>query len=97
MLSPMTTTTTHYQQGAPTNHFLGLCDECDAHYLARMTLNEVDNWYRQGVIGQDTFEGYCHGWATSCVRGESFDGWLEPPVTQRARDIAAAITKLAAR
>lgn len=71
---------THYVPGADTNHFLGRCEECDAHYLSGRTLEEVERWYWQGMISQDQWEAYGYVWATSAWRSDHWDSWKVPPV-----------------
>lgn len=68
----------HWKPGADTNHFLGLCDECDAHYLTTVSADGADDWYRQGILGQDMFEAFMHAWVTSAYR-YGYDGWKSPP------------------
>jgi hypothetical protein len=75
----------HYRPGADSNHFLGHCDECDAHYLLNMTLEQVENWYHQGVIGQAMYEAYCHIWATSAFRYGRYESWERPPACEDAQ------------
>lgn len=80
------------------HHFLGLCDECDAHYLRFRTLDEVDNWYRQGVIGQDEWEGFTYAWATSVpaeARWGLHETYAVEPVTARAREFAELVRRIA--
>jgi hypothetical protein len=86
----------HYMKGATTNHLIGNCDECDAHYVASRTFDEVDNWYRQGVIGQDVFEGYAWAWATSAFRYAP-TSWEHTPDDPRVRAIGETIRTAAAR
>lgn len=85
----------HYIPGAATNHFLGLCDECDAHYLRNQSLEMAETWYRQGMIGQDAWEGYTYAWGTSRPVEERY-GLHEmyaqqEPVSARGKAIAEAI------
>jgi hypothetical protein len=61
-------------------HFLGRCHDCDVQYMAFMTLDQADNWYRQGVLDQDEYEAYCHVWATSVYRYSSTGSWRKSPV-----------------
>jgi hypothetical protein len=53
--------TGHYVEGGD-NHFLGLCAECDAHYLSRKNLMQVQDLYNVGRISQDMYEAYVHVW-----------------------------------
>jgi len=77
---PAGATPGHYVPGADTNHFLGRCDECDAHYMKTMSLDTVEMHYRSGVFGQDAFEAYMHVWATSSYRFSSLgSGSQKPP------------------
>lgn len=86
----------HYLVNPPErHHFLGLCDECDAHYLAQMNLERVERWYRQGVVGQDAFEAYMHVWATYPgheVPGRvGYNSWHARPITVRSQWITDRI------
>jgi hypothetical protein len=89
----------HYRPGADTNHFLGLCDECDARYLVRMTLAEVESWSevkgergKAGAVRQALFEAYMHVWATGAVRFSSLaDGWRAEPVDAEVNELVAEI------
>lgn len=69
----------HYQPGADSNHFLGRCLECDAHYILARPLDEVESWYHQGMISQSQWEAFTHVWATSAFRYGSYDAWERPP------------------
>lgn len=75
----------HYRPGADTNHFLGLCDECDARYLVRMSLAEVQDWGpfgshgKAGAVRQALYEAYVYVWATSAPRFGSTYGYEVPP------------------
>jgi hypothetical protein len=86
----------HYRRGADTNHILGLCEECDAHYLARATLSQVEDWYRRGLIWPDQFEAYGHVWATSAPRFGDYSAWAAAPtsatVARHAELIRAALS-----
>jgi hypothetical protein len=82
----------HYKSGADTNHFLGLCRECDGHYLAAMTLGEVERWYRYGKVDQVAFEAYMHVWSTGAARyGSTAHGWTDEPTDPEVIDLVAAI------
>lgn len=72
-------------------HFLGLCPDCDAYCAAGMTLEQVENFYHLGILGQDIYEGYCWVWATSAVRFGSYGHWKQPPVVQAGRDAGERI------
>lgn len=70
----------HFKPGADTNHFLGRCAECDAHYMARMNLDQVQKWYETGHFSQAKYEAYRHLWATSAYRYSSEGaGWHDKP------------------
>jgi hypothetical protein len=69
----------HYVQGSDANHLLGRCEECDAHYMSRMTLEQVERWYHRGVLGQDQFEAFMYVWATSAERSQTWDNWARAP------------------
>lgn len=75
----------HYAPGSDTNHFLGRCDECDVHYMAKMNVDEVESHYRSGAIGQDAYEAYMHVWATSASRYSSVAAGHENPPTEFPR------------
>lgn len=84
----------HYRPQADTNHFLGLCLECDAHYLSTKSLDKVDDWYRQGMISQSEFEGYHWAWVTSAPRSGSYSGWYSPPEDPEARTFGEKLIEL---
>jgi len=44
------------------------CVECNAHRMVRMSLDQVESWYRSGHFSQDEYEGYAYAWATSTYR-----------------------------
>lgn len=82
----------HYQPGSDTNHFLGRCDECDAHYLAGMTLTDADYRYRGGFISKDQFEAFKWVWQASAPRF-TFQGSTEaltPAIQEHVDAITAA-------
>lgn len=92
----------HYRPGADTNHFMGRCDECDARYLTRMTLAEVESWGPNGERGkagtfrQEVFEAFMHVWATGAVRFSSLaDGWRAEPLDPEVNELVAEIRKAA--
>ena len=94
----------HYRPGADTNHFLGLCDECDVHYLARMNLEEVRDWGpfsgtlgKAGVIRQALYEAYCHVWATSAARFGTTYGYEAPPTDPEVIELVAALREAVAK
>lgn len=92
---------THYLPGADTNHFLGRCEECDAHYLANATLAQVEEWHRLGWISPDQFEAFRHVWTTSAARFGNYAAWMILPTGEVARHAtlirAAAAARAAAR
>lgn len=88
----------HYQPGADTNHFLGLCDECDVHHLARMSLEEVQDWGpfsgtpgKAGTIRQALYEAYCHVWAVSTTRFGATYGYEIPPTDPEVIELVEAL------
>ncbi|HEU4754407.1 MAG TPA: hypothetical protein VFU47_14965 [Armatimonadota bacterium] len=92
----------HYRPGADTNHFLGLCDECDARYLAGMTLAQVESWGpngergKAGAVRQAMFEAYMHVWATGAPRFSNLGaGWTEEPTDPEVIALVAEIRKAA--
>jgi len=93
----------HYRPGADTNHFLGHCDECDARYLARMSLEEVQDWGpfsgtpgKAGTVRQALYEAYCHVWATSAVRFGTTYGYEVPPTDPEVIELVAALREAVA-
>lgn len=91
----------HYRPGAKTNHFLGNCDECDVRYLARMSLEEVQDWGpfsgtpgKAGVIRQALYEAYCHVWATSVVRFGTTYGYEVVPTDPEVIELVAALREV---
>lgn len=87
----------HYRPGADTNHFLGRCDECDAHYLLGKTLGAVENWYHRGMISQDQYEAYCHVWATSAYRLGDYRSWQQEPTIPEVIRIVALMREIIAQ
>lgn len=85
----------HYRPQAPTNHFLGLCVECDAHYLSTRSLAQVEGWYRQGMISQAEYEGYMWAWVVSAPRSGTYTGWYAPPEDPVARTFGEKLIELA--
>lgn len=70
----------HFRPGADTNHFMGRCAECDAHYMAGMNLDRVQGWYETGHFNQVKYEAYRHLWATSAYHyGSNGAGWHDAP------------------
>lgn len=86
----------HYVPGAKSNHFLGLCDECDAHYMLNMTLEQVENWYNQGVFGQAKYEGYMWVWSNGPRLTSRWDGWRKDPQPD-AREFGEMLKRLSER
>lgn len=81
----------HYAPGAMTNHFLGLCDECDLHYVSKRTYEEVSDWYLYGRISADMWEAYDQVWA------ELHSEPRPPLVTPRSVELAEQLRGLATR
>jgi esterase/lipase superfamily enzyme len=69
----------HYVPGADTNHFIGLCRECDAHYMLGASRATIEDWYHLGMISQSQFEAFMHVWATGAYRYGSTEDWEKPP------------------
>src|SRR5512138_103989 len=93
----------HYRPGADTNHFLGLCDECDVHHLARMTLAQVESWGpngergKAGAVRQAMFEAYMYVWATGAPRFSNLGaGWTEEPTDPEVIELVAALREAVA-
>jgi hypothetical protein len=76
-----------------THHFPGLCDECDAHRMARMTQEKAEDLYRSGVFGQDAYEAFMHVWAQGRV---GWDAWKGELLTERSKQIAAIMREAVA-
>lgn len=70
-------------------HFLGSCNDCDARSVSGMTLEQVDRWYRAGVLGQDLWEAYTHVWATAAYRYGSYADWRKSPVIPEVTRLVA--------
>lgn len=50
-----------------------------AEQLGRMTMEQVENWYHQGLVTQDEWEGYMYVWQTSAPRmTDAYAGYAEP-------------------
>lgn len=83
----------HYSPGVDTNHFIGRCDECDAHYVSRMSFERLELAFREGQVGQALFEAYMHLWATS--RAHQYSGigagWSELPTDPQVLGFVEAI------
>lgn len=86
----------HYQPQADTNHFLGLCLECDAHYLSTRSLDQVEDMYQRGMISQAEFEGYHWAWFISAYRYGNYPGWAAPPADPEARVFGEKLSALVA-
>lgn len=87
----------HHKPGADTNHFLGAqCNECNAHYLVRMSLEQVENWYRVGHVGQALFEAYMHVWATGAARFGNYLPWKVPPGDPEVVELVRMLREAAA-
>lgn len=78
-------------------HFSGHCEDCDAYFLSRMTLAQVEDGYRgHGIrpVSQDQFEAYMHCWATGAFRYSTLgDGWTDPPTDPAVARIVARIRR----
>lgn len=70
------------------------CVSCTAKVLATRSLEEVENWWAQGVISEDALEAYRHVWALSAPRSKGYAHWTMLPPTDEGRAIAAALTAL---
>jgi hypothetical protein len=89
----------HYRPQAHTNHFLGLCDECDARYLVNMTLAQVEDWGpngshgKAGAVRRAMFEAYMHVWATGAPpRFSSLaDGWKDEPTDPEVVELVSML------
>lgn len=65
----------------------------NSEQLSRMTLDQVDGWYRQGVVSQDQFESCMHVWSSrSAHLGYSFGvGWADTDFSAEVLVIASEI------
>lgn len=87
----------HYRPEAPDfNHFLGLCLECDAHYLSTKNLGQVEDLAHRGMISQAEFEGYMWAWVVSAPRSGAYTGWYSPPEDPEARAFGEKLIELVA-
>lgn len=60
--------------------------------LARMTLAEACSAHADGTLSVDEYEAYRHAWAVSAPEGyRNALGWMDPPESPEAREVAAAI------
>lgn len=82
----------HYKgSGSDSGHFLGRCGECDAHYMAGMTLAEAEYRYHGGFLSDDQIEAFRHVWQTSALRlAGRYVSYASPRVGEVA-EIAEAI------
>jgi hypothetical protein len=74
-------------------HFEGKCEDCDAHYLSRMPLGQIEDLYRTGRVTQEQYEAYTLVWALlSPTRDPSLpDPMIEDPIVRRvARKLCRA-------
>ena len=77
----------HWKAGDPdgTNHLESAqCLECDSHRYQRLTLGQVEDWYRTGRMSQDWYEAYMHVWATSAYRYSGTGSWAQSPEAKDA-------------
>jgi hypothetical protein len=82
----------HWREGADTNHFFGLCAECDAHIVLNMTFDEVEEARYRGHLSQAKFEGYRWVWMTSSFKFGTFpDSWSREPEDEEARAFGVAV------
>lgn len=68
-------------------HFEGLCEDCDTHNLASLSLSQVESRYHAGRVNQNQFEAYMYVWALLSPAG-SCAGWRETPSIPVVRRIA---------
>lgn len=79
---------------APGDYHLVLagCDDCNARWVASMSLELVEQWYRSGHVRQALYEAYMHVWSTGAVRYSSIgDGWEAPPTDPEVTALVALI------
>jgi hypothetical protein len=78
-------------------HFMG-CNDCDARRMGNVTLERAESMYHQGMITQDTYEAFCHVWATASFRYSSAGSWsLSPAIPEVVRLVAIMRGGLALR
>ena len=72
------------------------CDDCNARWVARMSLERVERWYNSGHIRQALYEAYMHCWATGATRFSSLGAEYEaPPADPEVAALVALIRKQA--
>jgi hypothetical protein len=70
---------------APDNyHFELKCEDCDVKRMSRLSLDKVDDLYRQGRVTQDDFEAYSYAFALL----SPYQGTPETPTDPHVRRIA---------
>jgi hypothetical protein len=69
------------------------CPECTAQAMRSMTLEQVENWWRQGLITTAALYGYRHVWATMAVRFGQYGPWTRPPSTEESQRVAAELRR----
>ncbi|MFF2184623.1 hypothetical protein [Streptomyces sp. NPDC058155] len=74
-------------------HFERRCEDCDAKYMSRMTLGQIEDRYLTGRISQDQFEAYMYIWATFSPNG-SHPEWKATPSDAPVRRIARKLIKV---
>lgn len=79
--------------GADNYHFEGHCEDCDAKYLSRCSLGEIEDRYHVGRISQDQFEAYSYLWALLSPTG-SRPEWRATPEDQTVRRIARKLLRV---
>jgi hypothetical protein len=89
--------TGHWREGANTNHFFGLCEECDAHAVQGMSLDDVERRFRSGHLSQDKLDGYRWAWMTSSFKFGTFpDSWSVAPASVPALNFGELVKAIAA-
>lgn len=74
------------------NHFFhARCVDCTARYLSTMSLDEVDNYFTQGIVNRDAYDAYKHVWSLSATRSEAYDHYKRIPETEQAREYAEVL------
>lgn len=75
-------------------HFLNLCLDCAASAVSVKSLEEVTEWWTQGVISEDVLDGYRHVWAISAARSKTYDHWMALPATEEGKRVAFVLSAL---
>lgn len=76
---------------APDNfHFELKCEDCDVKRMSRLSLDKVDDLYRQGRITQDDFEAFTYVFTLLSPYRDRPPTPADPDVRRIARKLLAA-------